>query len=165
MRKLKYIEDEHFFKEIQALKNFHISHYCDIYEIANYMDDDYTSMHISEIENFLDSFELPETNSIAYTDDYIFVFNEHSESDLFKVIVSSIKKGISKMNDDNNPLKLKELQELNEQLMKQLDEFKKNFQRNSPFKSLEEMHVEFCETQTANTSSNISINSFNLFKW
>lgn len=165
MRQLKYIEDECFFKEIQAFKEFKISHYCDIYEIAHYMDDDYTSMHISEIEDFLDSFELPETNSIAYTNDYIFVFNEHSESDLFRVIVSSIKKGINKMNDDNNPLKLKELQELNEKLMKQLDEFKKNSQRNSPFKSLEEMHLESCEIQTSNKSSNISINSFNLFKW
>jgi hypothetical protein len=165
MRQLKYIEDECFFKEIQALKEFQMSHYCDIYEIANYMDDDYTSMHISEIEDFLDSFELPETNSIVYTDDYIFVFNEPSESGLFSVIVTSIRNGIKKMNDDNNPLKLKELQELNEKLMKQLDEFKKNSQRNSPFKSLEEMHSESCEIQTSNKSSNISINSFNLFKW
>lgn len=164
MRQLKYIEDECFFKEIQALKEFQISHYCDIYEIAHYMEDDYTSMHISEIEDFLDSFELPETNSIAYTDDYVFVFNEHSESGLFRVIVSSIKNGI-KMNDDNNSLKLKELQELNAQLMEKLDQYKKYSQKNSPFKSLEEMHSESCETQTVNTSSNISINSFNLFKW
>lgn len=165
MRQLKYIEDECFFKEIQALKEFRISHYCDHYDIANVIYEDYNSNTIEEIEDFLENLDLPNTNSIAYTDDYVFVFNACNTSDLFVSIVTSIKNGIKKMNDDNNPLKLQELQELNEQLMKQLDEFKKNSQRNSPFKSLEEMHSESCEIQTANTSSNISINSFNLFKW
>lgn len=163
MRQLKYIKDEGFFKEIQALKEFKIRHYCDCYDIANLVDDS-SILDIDEITNFLDSFELPETVSVAYTNEYVFVFDACSNTDLFKTIVTSIKKGI-KMNDDNNPLKLKELQELNEELMKQLDEFKKNCQRNSPFKSLEEMHSESCETQKSNKSSNISINSFNLFKW
>ena len=165
MRQLKYIEDECFFKEIQALKEFQISHYCDHYDIADIIDEDYNSNTIEEIKDFLENINLPDTNSIIYTDDYVFVFNACTASELFELIVTSIKNGIKKMNDDNNPLKLKELQELNEELMKQLDEFKKNSQRNSPFKSLEKMHSEFCETQTTNTSSNISINSFNLFKW
>ena len=165
MRQLKYIEDECFFKEIQALKKFRISRYCDHYDIANIIDEDYNSNTIEEIEDFLENINLPGTNSIIYTDDYVFVFNACTTSELFELIITSIKNGIKKMNDDNNPLKLKELQELNEELMKQLDEFKKNSQRNSPFKSLEEMHLKSCENQTANTSSNISINSFNLFKW
>ena len=162
MRQLKYIEDECFFKELQALKEFKIKHYCDVYDIANLMEDCNMGIHIQEIEDFLDSFELPEVNSLICTDDYIFVFNACSISDLFKVIVTSIKNSIKKMNDDNNPLKLKELQELNKELMNQLDEFKKNSQKNSPFKSLKEMHS---ESQISNKSSNISINSFNLFKW
>ena len=161
MRQLKYIEDECFFKEIQALKEFRISHYCDIYEIAHFMEDDYTPMHITEIEAFLNSFELSETNTVVYTDDYIFVFNEHNNSNLFQLIISSIKKGI-KMNDDNNLLKIESLHKLNAQLMEQLDKYKKYSQKNSPFKSLEEMHS---ESQIPNESSNISINSFNLFKW
>lgn len=165
MRQLKYIEDECFFKELLALKEFRISHYCDYYDIAKIIDENYNSDTIEMVEDFLENIDLSGTKSIIYTDDYVFVFNACTTSDLFRVIVSGIKKGISKMNDDNNPLKLKELQELNEELMKQLDEFKKNSQRNSPFKSLEEMHSESCETQTANISSNISINSFNLFKW
>lgn len=164
MRQLKYIEDECFFKEIQALKEFRISHYCDHYDIANIIDEDYNSNTIEEIEDFLENIDLPGTNSIIYTDDYVFVFHACTVSDLFELIISSIKNGIKKMNDDNNPLKLKELQELNAQLMEKLDKAEHTNSRLINLIALKN-HSESCETQTANTSSNISINSFNLFKW
>ena len=164
MRQLKYIEDECFFKEIQAFKEFKIKHYCDVYDIANFVEDCNMALHIQEIENLLDSFELPQINSIVYTDEYVFVFNTSTASDLFKVITTSIKNGVRKMNDDNNPLKLKELQELNEQLMEKLDKLEHTNSRLINIIALKN-HSESCETQTANTSSNISINSFNLFKW
>lgn len=161
MRQLKYIEDECFFKEIQALKEFKIRHYCDCYDIASFVDDS-SIIDIDEVTNFLDSFDLPDTVSVVYTNDYVFVFDACSNSDLFKTIVTSIKKGI-KMNDDNNPLKLKELQELNEELMKQLDQYKKYS------KTLEEVHLEHCTIQVSNpskdNSSNISIDPLHLFNW
>jgi DNA-binding transcriptional MerR regulator len=168
MRQLKYIENECFFKELQALKEFKISHYCDVYDIANLIEDCNMGVHIQEIKDFLDLFELPEVNSLIYTDDYIFVFNVDTMSDLFRIIVASIKKGISKMNDDNNPLKLKALQEVNKQLLRQLEEYKTYFQiPKYAVNNLEEgTYQESCPIQVSNNkSSNISINSFNLFKW
>ena len=161
MRKLKYIEDECFFKELQALKEFKIRHYCDCYDIASFVDDS-SIIDIDEVTNFLDSFDLPDTVSVVYTNEYVFAFDACSNTDLFKTIVTSIKKGI-KMNDDNNLLKLKELQELNEELMKQLDQYKKHAQ------TLEEVHLERCTIQVSNSDknkpSNISINPLNLFNW
>ena len=90
-----------FFKEIQALKEFRMSHYCDYYDIANIIDEDYNSNTIEEIKDFLENIDLPNTNSIIYTDDYVFVFNACTASDLFALIVTSIKNGI-KMNSNLN---------------------------------------------------------------